>query len=492
VIVPVLLFLTAASASPLATATRDAVASPHATMRELGRVPRASIPHNEEHEQRRSFAPRIVGNGGPLFVSAESVVTKPSIQAPRVTAGFAGTHEAGTYPSDAAGAVSAKYLLSASNAAVLAQDRTGTTLSNISLASFWHDLSFTDGTVYDSRVLYDNVADRWIICSLYDVNLKKATLLIAVSDGGNPSLGWHRYRYIVDPNDFLEADYTQMAMTRDAIVITANIFDFDFESSDVFIIRKSDAYAGAGTLPITQTPTSLQDLVPVDDREDALPYFVTQSGDVDLLVYSWNGGALTIVGNPRAPALNITSVSIAAAPQLGNSLAIEFLNIYVATAVMRNATLWVVTQPFGRSPLRSSVMWWRIALSSPLRVDTGVIDDPTGATMYAFPSIAVNKLGAALIGYSVFNASIYPSAGYSYIDPLNNLSTPAVLKAGDSSSTVDRWADFSTTVVDANDIDFWTTQTYSPIHTIGQSPNWTTWWGKIEAPPPTRRRAALH
>ena len=123
-------------------------------------------------------------------------------------------------------------------------------------------------------------------------------------------------------------------------------------------------------------------------------------------------------------------------------------------------------------------MWWRIPLSNPSHADTGLIDDPTGATMYAFPSIAVNKYGAALIGYSVFNASIYPSAGYSYIDPLNNLSTPALLKTGDAPSHFSRWADFSTTVVDANDIDFWTNQTYAPV-----GPCWATWWSKIDMPP---------
>ena len=78
--------------------------------------------------------------------------------------------------------------------------------------------------------------------------------------------------------------------------------------------------------------------------------------------------------------------------------------------------------------------------------------------------------------------SIYPSAGYSYIDSFNNLSTPALLKTGDAPSRISRWADFSTTVVDANDIDFWTNQTYAPAGSA-----WATWWSKSRHA--ARRRA---
>jgi len=151
----------------------------------------------------------------------------------------------------------------------------------------------------------------------------------------------------------------------------------------------------------------------------------------------------------------------------------------------------VASQPYRESPLRSSILWWRIVLGTPLRVDTGLIDDPTGATMYAYPSIAVNKLGAALLGYSVFKASIYPAAGYSYIDPSNSLSAPALLKLGDGSSHFGRWADFSTAVTDANDIDFWTIQTYAPTF-IAANGFWANVVGEDRLACANRRRAAGH
>ncbi|HXH91242.1 MAG TPA: hypothetical protein VNN25_06650 [Thermoanaerobaculia bacterium] len=492
-IVPVLLFLTSAAASPVATATatRDAIASPHATMRELGLVPRAPIPHGEEHEQRRSFASKIRAVAAEAPIRSESVVTKPSLAAPRVLSSFAGSHDLGWNPSDAAGAVSSKYLLHASNASILVQDRTGAILSNIPLESFWHDPAYTDGTVYDSRVLYDAVADRWILCTLYDVNYNKSTLLIAVSDNGNPSLGWHRYRFLVDPNDIREADATRAALTRDSIVITANIYTDNSESSDLYIVRKTDAYAGTATLPITDVQTQGIELTPVDGRDDAIVYLVTPS-NTEIDIYSVSGSTFTSVGSPQPPPLGIISGQAGgSAPQLGSTLKLDCGYISVPNAVLRNGTLWVASQIDMNNPFRTSVMWWRIGMSTPLKVDTGIVDDPTGATMYAFPSIAVNKLGAALIGYSVFSASIYPSGGYSYIDPFNSLSKPAVMKAGDGPSHLSRWSDFSGTVVDANDVDFWTIQTYAPTF-IAANGYWATWWARIEMPALARRRAALH
>jgi hypothetical protein len=277
-----------------------------------------------------------------------------------------------------------------------------------------------------------------------------------------------------------------MAMTRDTIVITANIFDPAYQWADVFTIRKSDAYASPSTLPIAVGKTNEFDLVPVDGRADATIYLVAQRNETDLSIYSYNGTALTNIGNPQAPTSNLSgSFFVPIGLQLGSTIKLDCGFIFATNAVLKNGVLWVASQPYRSSPLRSSVLWWRIVLGSPLRVDTGLIDDPTGATMYAFPSIAVNKVGAALIGYSVFSASLYPAAGYSYIDPSNSLSKPSLMKVSGGPSYSSRWADYSTTVTDANDIDFWTIQTYAPV-SIAADGFWATWWAKIEMPVPAR------
>ncbi|MEA2163295.1 MAG: hypothetical protein QOK37_1422 [Thermoanaerobaculia bacterium] len=501
-ILPAVLFLTAA-ALPAATAvTRGAVASPHATMHELGIVQLTATLRPERHEQQHSYAPKIEMNA-PSAIRAESLITKATLPAPAITAGFTAGHENGQLPSDAAGAISSKYVLQATNAGFLAQDRTGNVLSNTSLEGFWHDPAYPDGTVYDSRVLYDAGADRWIVSTLYDVKFRKSTLLLAVSDGGNPSLGWHRYRFLVDPTDVMETDLARMVFSRDAIVVTANIYNGGGTQSEIFSIRKSDAYAGLASLPVTVTPAYIFDLVPVEGRDDSALYFVTSDVYLGLTIYKLNGSTLTGVGSAQAVANTTTPGNTLICRQLtrfpGDWL-IDCGYYQVGNAVLRDSTLWVVTQPYRTSPLRSSVMWWRIAMSTPLHVDTGVIDDPTGKTMYAFPSIAVNRSGAAGIGFSVFSASIYPSAGFVYVDPFNSMSVPVTVIAGAGENSYSRWADYSTTQVDANDIDFWTTQTYSLANGYlsanqARGPLWATWWSQIKAPAvpvAPRHRAATH
>jgi hypothetical protein len=486
------MFLSVAIASPITAVTRNAVESPHATMQELGREVLPVIPLNEEREQRRSYKPQVAGIAAKAAVQAESTVTKATIAAPRVTAGFAASRELlGRIPSDAAGAVSAKYLLHVSNSSVVAQDRAGAVLSNIRLSSFWHDPAYPDAEVFDTRVLYDGVADRWILCTLYDLNLHKSAVLIAISDAGNPSLGWHRYRYIVDEAfDDLDADYTRMAQTRDSIAITANIFGSIDTFAGIFTIRKSDAYSGAATLPVSQVHKNAFDLVPVDGLESAQLYVIQETDSGGLVLSSYNAGTLTTVTAATAPPANTLPVFGVSGQQRGSSLLLDCGFSPVHNAVLKNGTIWVASQVERSSPLRSSVLWWRVTLANPAHVDTGLIDDPAGATMYAFPSIAVNKFGAALIGYCVFNASLYPSAGYSYIDPFNSLSTPGLLKTGDGPSFTSRWADYSTAVVDANDIDFWTNQTYAPVLSTGGF--WGTWWNKIDGPSLPRGHAVHH
>jgi hypothetical protein len=202
---------------------------------------------------------------------------------------------------------------------------------------------------------------------------------------------------------------------------------------------------------------------------------------------TYDAGTLTTLADAAAPANTTNSLSNNIALQRGSTTKLELGYIVFYSAVLKNGTIWVASQVDRSFPSRASILWWRISLSDLQRFDTGLIDDPTGATMYAFPSIAVNKYDAALIGYSVFSASLYPSAGYSYVDPFNNLSTPALLKTGDAPSRYSRWADFSATVVDANDIDFWTNQTYAPVGSF-----WATWWSKIDMPALPRGRAVRH
>jgi uncharacterized protein (TIGR03437 family) len=161
--------------------------------------------------------------------------------------------------------------------------------------------------------------------------------------------------------------------------------------------------------------------------------------------------------------------------------------------VLRKSSLWCAHTVFSLNNPRTMVQWWQIDPAMNQIQQTGRIDDPTGVTFYAYPSIAVNKNTDVLIGYSRFSGTQYASADYSMriaADPPNTLRADTVFKLGEASYDrapgdlpSNRWGDFSATMVDPlDDTGFWTIQEYaaSPliIATFGID-RWGTWWAQL-------------
>jgi len=96
---------------------------------------------------------------------------------------------------------------------------------------------------------------------------------------------------------------------------------------------------------------------------------------------------------------------------------------------------------------------------------------PTSGKWYAYPSITVNSIGDALLGFSQFAFNQFASAGYparSGLDPLSTMRDPVIFKAGEDyyarffGGSANRWGDYSMSQVDpADDIGTWTIQEYA-------------------------------
>jgi hypothetical protein len=142
--------------------------------------------------------------------------------------------------------------------------------------------------------------------------------------------------------------------------------------------------------------------------------------------------------------------------------------------------------PAGGAPTRSAIQWWQLTTDGSV-VSRGRLDDPSGGTFYAFPSVAPNRNNDLLIGFSTFSADTFASGGYVFraaSDAPGRLRDGALLKSGEAAyvrtgtSKRNRWGDYSSSGIDpVNGLDLWTIQEFAG--SAASLNTWGTWWGRI-------------
>jgi hypothetical protein len=366
--------------------------------------------------------------------------------------------------------------------------------------------------VFDPKVLYDPYANRWMFTAVADAQMASSSILIGVSQSSNPLLSWNLYKVDADSADTLWADYPSIGFNKNWIVVQTNMFTNvgdNFGGSYIYAFDKADLYSGgAGNFTrffdnagFTQTPaitydttaTTMYLLEDWNGNSGGNGYLRLSriTGSVGSEVY--NAAPATFVSSPN-PWADIASVGFADfAPQSGSTRKIMCNDARMQNTVYRNGFLWsthTIFLPATGTTTRSSVQWWKISTAGGVS-QRGRVDDATGARFYAFPSIAVNKNDAVLLGYSRFSASQFVSGNYAYrqsSDPDNTLRTDTILKAGEAKYVKDfgfgqnRWGDYTAAAVDpVNDVDMWTIQQYAAAR-VGSFDRWGSWWGKISEP----------
>jgi hypothetical protein len=468
-------------ATTLSAESVTPVALPPATMEELARV--AVAPVGGERRERPRPRPAVVAAENAI---AAAIVVAPLGAPPPITRGFQAVTDplpGAQYmfdPADASGAVGPQHVVGAFNNSVTVHDRSGNLVSRVTTPQFWHDPTAPDKIPYDPRVAYDALSDRWVIVMLGDDSgFVNGVLFVAISLSGNPAGGWRRFRVPIDPTGKLDPDKSHLAVTADTIVITTDVWDGAVNPVDttIFTMPRAAAFAGPN-LPISATPVGFfpSDLVPVTSRDATLRFASAFNNSIYMYVMQPNG---TLNNETRYQA-SVASKPPVYCAQLGESSAPDCGEATVQAALNRDGATWIVQQDYP-----TGAVVWKITGSA---ATAYLIYD--NALAIAYPSLAVNRWGAALIGYVVMGPSIYPSAAYSYIDPTGNISELAMLKSGEFPFKRSRWGDFTTTVVDpADDLSFWTLGVYA------NSPDlvtrWATWWGYVKIQPPTARHRAV-
>ena len=405
-------------------------------------------------------------------------------------------------PPDVGGAVGPNHVMTVHNTQVRIQDRSGNVISTVSLNSFWASLNSPDvPDCFDPKVLYDPFAGRWMFTCFCNPFLASSSVLIGVTQSDDPTGNWNLFRIDADDTDAGWADYPSIGFTKDWIVVTGNIFDTtfgDFIGVNVYVFDKAALYANTAgkftllqdndfdgfsicpAITYDQTATTMYMIEDFDNFNGQLR-INTVSGELGKEVLTLN------VAFPTSP--EVWAFVGDGGAQLGSTEDIDNGDSRIQDVIFRNGFLWCThaIYPADDNVLPATVQWWQITPTGTV-VQRGRIGDPSGATSYAFPSIAVNSSMDCLIGYSRFSATQFASGNYAFrfgTDPVNTFRADVVLKAGEASyfkdkgSGENRWGDFSSTVVDpVNDRDFWTIQEYAATP-VGGIDRWGTWWGRI-------------
>jgi hypothetical protein len=437
------------------------------------------------------FAARVVAQGGPL-------------DGLELSQSFAAVGDDGTgTPPDPQGAAGPDFLLAMTNTRFSAQRKDGTPAASWTPTQFWAPVAQGD-SLFDPRVMYDALSGRWIAVMATEGVTAAPALLLAVSAGPDPTQPWRFHRLDADPARRSYAEFPLLGASSRWICVSADLLLRDgggLVGGAVWAIEKAPLLAN-DTLLFSRltTPPSGLPLTPVVtfDADEADEFLVGEfagddngQGKLELARVTDVGGQVEFVeaGLVAAPTTwEEHPIPFDSSPQSGTSVKITSPQADVASACLRHGMIWAVhavTVPAGAVPLHTAVQWWRLTTAGG-RAGFGRIEDAAGATWLGYPSVAVNARDQVLIGYSMFSAGSFGSAGYSLrvsadcdaqlseIHPLRNGDAPYVRR---DVGGLNRWGDLTETVVDpSDDTGIWTVQEYAAPPVDGQG-RWGTWWG---------------
>lgn len=437
---------------------------------------------------------------------------------------------------DGHGAVSPNHLMAVVNGAVVIQDRLGTVLRQVSLTDFWAAVGpFTNAPlacltnpnyspVFTPRVLYDHNQGRWITVALADGGFAAtSSLLIGVSTTDDPAKDWRLFRVYADATRRHTFEFPSVGQYLDRIVVQVGVNtgyvwgSTTSAGSHIFVFSKADLFERGearytlfqrADLDYTQTPIidagwgqrlgrsssfRLVGLAGSGDTRNGLRLY-TISGEVGAEVF----GIGPTVTSPRSWR-NIPSGGFNAntLPQNGTNRKLAPLDSVVLSAAETHDGIWVThhVQLPANAPNRSAVQWWQIDRRGRV-LQRGLLDDPSGAEHFAYPSLGVNSYGDALLGASKFTSNQFPSAIIAMrlgSDPVNTFRPPVLLKSGEAPFVWEDpcagnripWGFYSASMWDprledsGGGRDFWTLQPFAATPTNGRD-RWGVWWGSVK------------
>ncbi len=156
----------------------------------------------------------------------------------------------GLFPPDADGAVGANQFVQIVNSQIVVWDKVPvagcpTQLLNVSLAAFF---GYFTQTLFDPRVLYDPVFNRWVVAAeAFPESATTQFQFIGVSLTSDATGGFFIYPF--NARDLSGGgsafwDFPQIGIDEDAVIVTGNVFNPGFVGARAWFLPKNRMYAG--------------------------------------------------------------------------------------------------------------------------------------------------------------------------------------------------------------------------------------------------------
>jgi hypothetical protein len=364
----------------------------------------------------------------------------------------------------------------------------------------------------DPVVLYDSIADRWLLSQFFDAGGGSFHLCFAISQTPNPLGAYHLYDFVtpefpdyfkvgVWPNGYYvgtnESTYTAYAFDR------AKMLAGDPSASGVRFAGQNNFLLPADVDGV-RTPGATEGGLFYTFKDDA---FHGGGGDrVELFQLNPNFASpasstfATIATLPLAPFTYTVCgfFDLSCIPQSGTLEQVDAVSEWPMhrfpyrgfgdhQALVGNFTVGGGSASADLPPGPGAAIRWfelRNTGSGWTLFQQGTYDPGDGLNRF-MGSIAIDVEGNIGLGYSASSSSTFPSIRYATRapgDPAGTLGADQVLQAGGGSqtSTFDRWGDYSAMSVDPSDsCTFWYTNEFYPATSTN---SWNTAIGNFKAP----------
>ncbi len=442
-------------------------------------------------------------------------------------------------PPDTVGAIGPNHYVQAVNITFAVFQRDGTRVYGpVAINTLWQGFGQTCGVSNDGdpMVVYDHLADRWLVSQLAIPNFPSGPFYqcVAVSTTGDPLGAWHRYEFVISPDKL--NDYPKFGLWPDAYYYSVNQyancrdnfpfgFTCDWAGPRVVAFERAAMLAGLPTRTVAfEKPGNLGGLLPSSfdgpapaagtpnyfaQVEDGAWYNPAVADRLQIWAFQvdWSvDPAVASFGPSQATDPNTSAVLVPTAPfdsnmcdyarncipQPGTDIfgfpsppvdalsdrlmhRLQYRNFGTHESLVTNHTV-------DAGGDRGGVRWYELRKlpGGEWTIHQQGTFAPADGDHRWMGSVAMDQAGNIALGFSVSSLTTWPSIRYTTresFDPLGEMSQEATLVAGagaqlDSSG---RWGDYSAMSVDpTDDCTFWYTQQYYSELEFFFGRNWRT------------------